>query len=97
MKPEAAAAPVIHERQMVIGVHQGGDGSGPRHGRRHRLWMIGGCRILLSAAEAAAAPAAIASRIAGAELGGYDGGHLFFVQDPAALPEFEAFLQAPSS
>jgi 3-oxoadipate enol-lactonase len=39
---------------------------------------------------------AIASRIGGAELHGYEGGHLFLVQDPAALPEFEAFLQAPS-
>jgi len=41
--------------------------------------------------------AAIASRIRGAELRGYDGGHLFMFQDPAALPDFEAFLQAPSS
>jgi len=40
---------------------------------------------------------AIASRIHGAQLRGYDGGHLFLFQDPAALPEFEAFLQAPSS
>jgi hypothetical protein len=39
--------------------------------------------------------AAIASRVRGAELRGYDGGHLFLFQDPAALPEFEAFLQAP--
>ena len=39
--------------------------------------------------------AAIASRIRGAELRGYEGGHLFLFQDPAALPEFEAFLQAP--
>ena len=38
---------------------------------------------------------AIASRISGAELRGYEGGHLFLFQDPAALPEFEAFLQAP--
>jgi pimeloyl-ACP methyl ester carboxylesterase len=38
---------------------------------------------------------AIASRIDGAELRGYEGGHLFLFQDPAALPEFEAFLQAP--
>jgi 3-oxoadipate enol-lactonase len=36
---------------------------------------------------------AIASRIRGAELRGYEGGHGFLVQDPAALPEFEAFLQ----
>jgi 3-oxoadipate enol-lactonase len=36
---------------------------------------------------------AIASRIRGAELRGYDGGHLFLFQDPAALPQFEAFLQ----
>jgi 3-oxoadipate enol-lactonase len=40
---------------------------------------------------------AIASRIRGAELRGYEGGHLFLFQDPAAVPEFEAFLQAPSS
>jgi pimeloyl-ACP methyl ester carboxylesterase len=40
---------------------------------------------------------AIASRIRGAQLRGYEGGHLFLFQDPAALPEFEAFLQAPSS
>jgi pimeloyl-ACP methyl ester carboxylesterase len=40
---------------------------------------------------------AIASRIRGAELRGYEGGHLFLFQDPVALPEFEAFLQAPSS
>ena len=40
--------------------------------------------------------AAIASRIHEAELRGYEGGHLFLFQDPAALPEFEAFLQAPS-
>ena len=39
---------------------------------------------------------AIASRIRGAELRGYEGGHLFLFQDPAALPEFEAFFQAPS-
>ena len=37
---------------------------------------------------------AIASRIRGAELRGYEGEHLFLFQDPAALPEFEAFLQA---
>jgi len=40
---------------------------------------------------------AIASRIRGAQLRGYDGGHLFLFQDPAALPEFGEFLQAPSS
>ena len=41
--------------------------------------------------------AAIASRIRGSELRGYEGGHLFLFQDPAAIPDFEAFLQAPSS
>jgi pimeloyl-ACP methyl ester carboxylesterase len=40
---------------------------------------------------------AIASRIGGAELRGYEGGHLFLFQDPAALPEFEAFLHASST
>jgi 3-oxoadipate enol-lactonase len=39
----------------------------------------------------------IASRIRGAELDGYEGGHGFLFQDPAALPAFIAFLQAPSS
>jgi pimeloyl-ACP methyl ester carboxylesterase len=34
----------------------------------------------------------IASRISGAELRLYDGGHAFFVQDPAALPEIITFL-----
>ena len=37
---------------------------------------------------------AIASRIAGTELHGYEGGHAFFVQDPAAFPEVVAFLSA---
>jgi pimeloyl-ACP methyl ester carboxylesterase len=35
---------------------------------------------------------AIASRIPGAELREYDGGHPFFFQDPAALPEILTFL-----
>jgi pimeloyl-ACP methyl ester carboxylesterase len=35
---------------------------------------------------------AIASRVPGAELHVYEGGHAFFVQDPAALPEIRAFL-----
>jgi 3-oxoadipate enol-lactonase len=39
---------------------------------------------------------AIASRIHETELRGYEGGHLFLFQDPAALPEFEAFLQTPA-
>jgi 3-oxoadipate enol-lactonase len=38
--------------------------------------------------------AAIASRVRGAELRGYDGGHLFLAQDPAALPDYQAFLRA---
>ena len=39
----------------------------------------------------------IASRIRGAQLHGYEGGHGFLFQDPAALPAFIAFLQVPSS
>ena len=35
---------------------------------------------------------AIASRIAGAELRVYDGGHAFFVQDRTALPDIVSFL-----
>ncbi len=38
---------------------------------------------------------AIASRIAGAELRVYDGGHAFFVQDRTALPDIRAFLAVP--
>lgn len=34
----------------------------------------------------------MASRIANAELHGYEGGHIFFVQDPTALPEVVGFL-----
>ena len=40
--------------------------------------------------------AAIASRIRGAELRGYERRALFLFQDPAALPEYEAFLRSPS-
>jgi hypothetical protein len=39
----------------------------------------------------------IASRVRSAELHGYEGGHGFLFQDPAALPAYIAFLQAPSS
>lgn len=38
---------------------------------------------------------ALASRIAGADLRGYEGGHLFLVQDPAAMPELVTFLRSP--
>lgn len=37
----------------------------------------------------------IAAQIAGAELRVYDGGHLFFMQDPQALPDIRAFVAAP--
>jgi 3-oxoadipate enol-lactonase len=42
----------------------------------------------------AANGAAIASQIPHAELRLFDGGHLFFLQDPTALPEIIAFLRA---
>ena len=38
---------------------------------------------------------AIATRIVGAELRTYDGGHAFFVQDPAALLDLVAFVAQP--
>jgi pimeloyl-ACP methyl ester carboxylesterase len=47
--------------------------------------------------DAIAPPAnsrAIASRIRGADLRAYDGGHPFIVQDPTALPDIAAFLEA---
>ncbi len=37
----------------------------------------------------------IASRIPGADLRIYDGGHAFFAQDRSALPDIRAFLTAP--
>lgn len=37
---------------------------------------------------------AIAARIRSAELRGYDGGHLFLIQDPVAMGEFRAFIAA---
>jgi pimeloyl-ACP methyl ester carboxylesterase len=37
---------------------------------------------------------AIASRIPNAELHCYEGGHLFVVQDPRALPDITGFLRA---
>jgi 3-oxoadipate enol-lactonase len=40
---------------------------------------------------------AIASRIQSAELHGYEGGHGFLFQDPAAMPALVEFLRAPSS
>ena len=40
---------------------------------------------------------AIAGRIPDAELRCYEGGHLFLFQDPRALPEITAFLQASSA
>jgi 3-oxoadipate enol-lactonase len=40
---------------------------------------------------------AIASRIQKSELHGYEGGHGFLFQDPAAMPALLEFLQAPSS
>jgi 3-oxoadipate enol-lactonase len=40
--------------------------------------------------------AAIASRIPGADLRGYEGGHLFLAQDAAAMPELVTFLRSPA-
>lgn len=39
--------------------------------------------------------AAIASRIPGADLRGYEGGHMVLFQAAAAMPELVTFLQAP--
>ena len=36
---------------------------------------------------------AIAERVPGAELRVYEGGHAFFAQDPAALPDVIGFLR----
>jgi pimeloyl-ACP methyl ester carboxylesterase len=39
---------------------------------------------------------AIASRVAGAELRVYEGGHLFFLQDSTAMPDIVSFLASPA-
>ena len=39
---------------------------------------------------------AIAARVPNAELRMYEGGHAFFAQDPAALPDITGFLGAAS-
>jgi 3-oxoadipate enol-lactonase len=39
--------------------------------------------------------AAIASRVRGADLRGYERGHLFLAQDPSAIADLVAFLHAP--
>jgi pimeloyl-ACP methyl ester carboxylesterase len=41
--------------------------------------------------------AAIASRIAGAELNEYEGGHAFFAQDPRSVPDVTRFLLGTSA
>lgn len=68
--------------------------------RHHDVWdrlSAVACPTLVAAGrgDGIAPPAnaeAIASRVAGAELHLYDGGHAFFVQDRAALPDVIAFL-----
>ena len=39
---------------------------------------------------------AIAERVPGAELRVYEGGHMFFIQDPTAMPDILDFLDAPA-
>jgi len=70
--------------------------------RGHDVWDrldVIGCPTLVAAGRfdgiaPLANSAAIASRIPGAELRVYDGGHVFFAQDPAALPDVRDFLFA---
>ncbi len=66
--------------------------------RRTKIIYAGDSQLTALFAESGQNSTAIASRIRGAGLRGYEGGHLFLFlfQDPAALPEFETFLQAPS-
>jgi pimeloyl-ACP methyl ester carboxylesterase len=57
-----------------------------------RLWFVYASHDGIAPGQNSSA---IAARIRGAELRGYEGGHLFLFQDPPALLELEAFLQAP--
>ena len=89
-----------------LGGADGGPGEGPLlqlEARRHhdtsdRLGRIG-CPTLVCAGryDGLAPPANsefLAARIPGAELALFDGGHIFFLQDPAALPAMLEFLGA---
>jgi pimeloyl-ACP methyl ester carboxylesterase len=68
--------------------------------RRHDVWdrlgAITSATLVAAGRYDGIAPlansAAIASRVAPAELRVYEGGHAFFAQDPRALPEIMEFL-----
>ena len=67
-----------------------------RHDVLDRLPRIGCPTLVASGRYDGIAPVengeAIAARVPGAELRVYEGGHMFFVQDPAAMPEILDFL-----
>ena len=67
-----------------------------RHDVCSRLWRIRCPTVVACGRYDGLAPAAnseaIASRIPGSELQRYEGGHLFVLQDPRALPEIVSFL-----
>jgi pimeloyl-ACP methyl ester carboxylesterase len=67
-----------------------------RHDVVDRLGRITAPTLVASGRYDGIAPpdngAAIATRIPGAELRVYEGGHMFFVQDPAAMPDILDFL-----
>jgi 3-oxoadipate enol-lactonase len=96
---------------IADGFQLGGSGDGPGDGllrqleaRSHhdtsaRLGQIGCPTLVCGGRYDGIAPPAnsefLASRIPAAELAFLDGGHIFFMQDPAALPAIVSFLRQP--
>jgi 3-oxoadipate enol-lactonase len=92
----ASADPFADEPGHAMGLHRQLEARS-RHDTWHRLHSIT-CPTMIAAGryDGIATPAAqegMASRIPGAELHFYDGGHLFLLQDRNAFPEIVAFLK----
>jgi pimeloyl-ACP methyl ester carboxylesterase len=72
-------------------------GARSRHDVTDRLAAITAPTLVASGRYDGIAPPqngeAIATRVAGAQFRVYDGGHAFFAQDPAALPDVIGFLR----
>lgn len=92
----AAADPYGGEPGRAMGYHRQIEARS-HHDTYDRLGQIG-CPVLIAAGrfDGIALPAAqekMAARIKGAELRFYDGGHLFMLQDRAAIPAMVGFLK----